>query len=134
MASIILYFVTLPILFVIDIVWIGLVANRFYKEQMGDLFAPTINWPPAVLFYLIYIAAIVFFVLTPALEKQSLWYAILAGAFLGLTAYATYDLTNLAVVRNWPLLMSVVDIIWGAFLTAAVSGVAYLIATTFLGR
>jgi len=134
MANIILYFVTLPILFVIDIVWIGLVANRFYKEQMGDLFAPTINWPAALAFYAIYIAAIVFFVLMPALEKQSLWYAVLAGAFLGLTAYATYDLTNLAVVRNWPVLMSFVDIVWGAFMTGAVSGAVYLIATTFLGR
>ena len=134
MSNIILFFVTLPLLLVIDILWIGVVANKFYREQLGVLFAPSVNWPAAILFYAIYAAAIVFFVLMPALARQSLLYAVLVGAFLGLVAYATYDLTNLAVIKDWPLVMSIADIAWGAFMTAMVSGAAFLIATSFLGR
>lgn len=129
-----LFLVALPITFIIDIVWIGLVANRFYKQEMGDMFADPINWVPAVLFYIIYLAGLMFFVVEPALVKHSLMYAVLAGAFFGLVAYATYDLTGLAVIRNWSTLLTVVDMAWGTFLTASVSGVTYLIATSFLGR
>lgn len=129
-----LYLVALPIAFVVDLLWIGVVANRFYRSELGELFAPTVNWIPAVLFYLIYIAGLIFFVLSPALAKHSLWHAVLAGAFFGLIAYATYDLTSLAVIRNWPLLMSVVDIAWGVAMTAFTSGITYFIATSFLGR
>lgn len=124
----------LPIMLVIDLIWIGVVANRFYHESLGPLFAETILWVPALIFYLIYIAGLSFFVLSPALEKHSLMYAVLAGAFFGLVAYSTYDLTNLAIIKNWPLLMSVIDIAWGTFLTALTSGAVYLIATTFFGR
>ncbi len=129
-----LFLVALPITFIIDIVWIGLVANRFYKQEMGDMFADPINWVPAVLFYIIYLAGLMFFVVEPALVRHSLMYAVLAGAFFGLVAYATYDLTGLAVIRNWSVLLTVVDLAWGTFLTASVSGVTYLIATSFLGR
>jgi len=126
--------IALPITFIIDIVWIGLVANRFYKQEMGDMFADPINWVPAVLFYIIYMAGLAFFVIEPALVKHSLMYAVLAGAFFGLVAYATYDLTGLAVIRNWSVLLTVVDMAWGMFLTASVSGLTYLVATSFLGR
>lgn len=98
------------------------------------MFADPINWIPAVLFYIIYLAGLMFFVVEPALVKHSLMYAVLAGAFFGLVAYATYDLTGLAVIRNWSVLLTVVDLAWGTFLTSSVSGITYLIATSFLGR
>ena len=114
-----LFLIALPIGLLVDLLWIGVVANRFYRSELGELFAPQVNWTAALIFYVVYIAGLVFFVLSPAIAKQSLLYAVLAGAFFGLIAYATYDLTNLATVRNWPLLMS---------------GTTYLIATTFFGR
>lgn len=129
-----LFFTALPIAFVIDMLWIGVVANRFYREQMGELFAPTIQWVPAVLFYLIFIAALTFFVIQPAVTNGSWTQALLWGAFFGLTAYATYDLTNLAVTRNWPLLMSIVDLVWGTVMSAGIATATYFIATTFFGR
>lgn len=132
--TIVLYLIAFPIAFIVDLLWIGVVANRFYRESLGEMFAPSVNWVPAVIFYLIYIAGLVFFVISPAIAKHSFVYAVGAGAFLGLIAYATYDLTNLAVIRNWPLLMSVVDIAWGVFMTALTSGATYLIATSFFGR
>lgn len=127
-----LYALVLPVAFVIDMVWIGLVANRFYREQLGDLFATNIVWPAAIIFYLFYIAALLFFAVAPAIEARSFAKALLLGAALGFTAYMTYDLTNLAVIRNWPLLMSVVDIVWGTLMSSAVAGMAYLIATKLL--
>ena len=134
MANLYLYLSVLPVLLIVDFLWIGVVAQKFYRAELGDLFAPTVNWVAAVVFYLLYAAAIVFFVVAPALERQSLVYALLAGLFLGLVAYATYDLTNLAVIRNWPLMMSIVDMAWGAVMTGAVSAAVYFIATAFLGR
>lgn len=129
-----LFLIALPIGLLVDLLWIGVVANRFYRSELGELFAPQVNWTAALIFYAIYVAGLVFFVLSPAIVKQSLLYAVFAGAFFGLIAYATYDLTNLATVRNWPLLMSLVDIAWGVFMTAFVSGTTYLIATSFFGR
>ena len=134
MANIILYLITVPLILVIDLIWLGLIAKDFYRSQLGDLFAPSINWYAAIAFYLIYASAVVFFAVLPALAKGSLLYAALVGAFLGFVAYATYDLTNLAVTRDWPLLMSLADMVWGALMTGAVSAAVFVIATTLLGR
>lgn len=134
MANIILYLVTVPLIVVIDLLWLGVIAKDFYRAQLGSLFAPSVNWYAAIAFYLIYASAIVFFAVMPALAKHSLMYAALAGAFLGFIAYATYDLTNLAVIRDWPLVMSIADIVWGAFMTGSISTLVYVIATTVLGR
>jgi uncharacterized membrane protein len=86
-----------------------------------------VNWPAAILFYLVFIGGLVFFVIQPAIEKQSLTYAIGAGAFLGFLCYATYDLTNLATLKNWPLTITVIDLIWGSVLSASVSAITYWI-------
>lgn len=85
------------------------------------------NLAAAVVFYLIFIAAMVFFVISPAVEKQSLLYALGAGAFFGLVTYATYDLTNLATLKDWPLSITVIDLSWGTFITMATS-----VATTWI--
>ncbi|PHK56795.1 hypothetical protein CR198_15855 [Enterococcus faecium] len=89
---------------------------------------------PAVLFYLLYLIGILFFIVTPALEKDSLFYAVAAGGFLGLLCYGTYDLTNLATLDNWPGFITGVDLIWGTAVTAAVSGVTVYVAQQFNWR
>lgn len=121
-----LYGVGVVTCFLLDLVWLGVVARSFYQRHIGHLLRPEVQWLPAVLFYLIYVAALVVFVVQPALEKQSLTRAVLLGAFFGLAAYAAYDLTSLALIKDFPLIAAVVDLGWGMFLSAVVSGVAYV--------
>ena len=109
----------------IDAVWLTVVANRFYKRHLGDLLLSKPNLVAAVLFYLIYIAGVVVFALTPALDRQSWLLALGYGALLGLFAYATYDLTNLATLKGFPLIVVIVDIVWGVALTGGVTALAY---------
>lgn len=123
-----LYFIALPVFFVIDMVWLGLVAKNFYRSQIGGLMKSDVNWLAAVIFYLIFIVGLVVFVVQPAMAKGTWVHALVFGALFGLVCYATYDLTNLAVTKDWPLLVTVVDLIWGAVLAAAVSTVTYVIA------
>jgi uncharacterized membrane protein len=123
-----LYAIALPVFFVIDMIWLGLVAKGFYRAQIGALMKPEVNWTAAVVFYLIFIAGLVVFVISPAVEKSSWKHALLFGALFGLVCYATYDLTNLAVAKDWPLLVTIVDMIWGSALAASVSIATYFIA------
>ncbi len=123
-----LYAIALPVFFTVDMVWLGLVAKNFYTKQIGFLMKSNINWPAAIIFYLLFIAGLVLFVISPALEKHSWVHAALFGALFGLITYATYDLTNLATLKDWPLLITIVDLIWGSVLAASVSTVAYLVA------
>lgn len=123
-----LYFIALPVFFVIDMFWLGIVAKNFYAKQIGFLMKTDINWLAAIIFYLLFIIGLVLFVVIPALEKQSLLQVILFGALFGLITYATYDLTNLATIKNWPLLVTIIDLIWGAILASSVSTITYLIA------
>lgn len=124
-----LFAIALPVFFAIDMVWLGLVAKNFYRGQIGSLMKTDVNWVAAVIFYLIFIAGLVTFVITPAIEKGSWTHALVFGAFFGLVCYATYDLTNLAVTKDWPLLVTIVDLLWGAILAASVSTVTYVIAS-----
>ena len=126
-----LYFIALPIFFGMDMVWLGLVAKNFYTKQIGVLMTPKVNWAAAILFYLLFLAGLVVFVIAPAVEKDSWIRALLFGALFGLVTYATYDLTNLATLRDWPLALAVVDLIWGMVLAASVSVGTYLIANRF---
>ena len=113
------YFITLFIFLVMDAIWLGLIAQPFYQEQIGFLLAKKANWAAAGVFYLLYVAGLVFFVVEPALRTRATpGRAALRGAFFGLVAYATYDLTNLATVDRWPLLLTAVDMAWGAALGA----------------
>jgi len=123
-----LYFITLPVFFVIDMVWLGLVAKKFYHEQIGFLMKTNTNWIAAIIFYLLFIIGLVFFVISPAVDKKNWFYALFVGALFGLLTYSTYDLTNLATLKDWPLLLTVVDIIWGMVLSASVSLISYFIA------
>ena len=123
-----LYGVGAIVCFGLDLVWLGVVARGFYQRQLGHLMRPDVRWVPAVLFYLIYVAALVVFVVIPAVEKQSLGRAVLLGGFFGLAAYAAYDLTSLALIRDYPMVAAVVDLAWGTVLSAVVSGAVYTVA------
>ncbi len=118
------YIVTFGVFFAIDIFWLGLVAPKFYSSQLGDLMTDKVNWTAALIFYLLYIVALLILIINPAVKEVSVKTALLRGALFGLVAYATYDLTNLATLKNWPLLMTVVDLIWGTFITGATAAIA----------
>ncbi len=122
-----LYLLAFVVFFLIDMVWLGLVAKDFYRRHLGAMISDKVNWPAAILFYLLFIAGLLLFVIVPAQGNalQALW----KGALFGLIAYATYDLTNLATLSNWPLTVTLVDLAWGTVLGGAVS-----FLSTFLGR
>jgi len=126
-----IYLITVPIFFVIDLIWLGILAKDFYQRRLGYLMRPQVNWSAAILFYLIFIVGIVLFAVKPALEVQSPARAVVYGALFGFFTYATYDLTNLATVRDWPVIVTVVDLIWGTVLCGAVAWGSYVISTRF---
>lgn len=119
--TVILYVLTLAVLFLVDMIWIGVVAKGFYRRHLGAFLSPKVVWPAAVLFYLLFIAGLLVFAVRPALARGEPLQALLLGGFLGLVAYATYDLTNLATFKGWPLAVTVVDLAWGTGLGAVVS-------------
>jgi uncharacterized membrane protein len=123
-----LFLIALPVFFLIDMAWLVLVAKKFYQDQIGFLMKQDINWFAAIIFYLLFIAGLVIFVISPAVEKHSWVHALLFGALFGLITYATYDLTNLATMKDWPLLVTVVDLIWGTVLASSISLLTYFIA------
>jgi uncharacterized membrane protein len=109
----------------LDFTWLGLVAKGFYREQMGHLMRADVQWPAAIVFYLIYVVAIVVLCVQPAVERQSATRAAALGALFGLAAYAAFDLTSLALLKDYPLKVALVDLAWGTILTATVSFAAY---------
>ena len=130
--SLLVYAVTLGIFFAIDLVWLGVVAKNFYRQHIGHLLADQVNWPAAVLFYLLFIGGLVFFAVKPALEAGSAARALGYGALFGLLTYATYDLTNQATMRDWPVLVTVVDLAWGTVLSATVAYLSYQVSSRAL--
>jgi len=126
-----IYFSALTFFFVIDMVWLLAIARNFYREQLGDLFTKQIIWPAAIVFYLLFVAGIVLFAVSLAIEKNSLLIALFYGALFGLISYATYDLTNLATIKNWPLTMTIVDLTWGTILSSVVATSTYLLIKWF---
>ncbi len=124
-----LYLIALPVFFIIDFIWLALVARKFYLDQLGSLMKTNINWPAALIFYALFIVGLIIFVISPAIEKKLLMHAIIMGGLFGFFAYATYDLTNLATLKNWPFTLTIVDMIWGTVLAASVSAITYLIAS-----
>ena len=121
------FFVALGSFLVVDGLWLTLIAKNFYAKHLGYLMAKNPNLLATGLFYLIYVFAMVVLVVSPGLEKGSFWSTVLSGALFGLCCYATYDLTNLATVQNWPLIVTIVDLIWGTFLSAAIAAISFLI-------
>lgn len=121
-----LYGISILFLTIIDIPWILLVARSFYVKQIGHLMADVPTLWPAFIFYALYPLALLIFIVLPELEKSSLISTVfLKGFFFGFIVYGAYDLTNHATLHNWPLAMTVVDMIWGGFLSALVSCLTY---------
>lgn len=125
------YLLTILVFFLVDIVWLGVISKNLYKNYLGHLMAPKVNWTAALIFYALFIAGLVFFVINPALAKESLVYAILAGGFFGLITYGTYDLTNLATLKDWPLNITIIDLLWGTVLNALTSGITFTVVQKF---
>lgn len=120
-----LFVLTAVVFFAIDLVWLGVVAAQFYQRQLESLLAPQVRWVPAVLFYLIFITGLLVFAVLPGLNVGSLARALALGAFLGFMAYATFDLTCLALFKDFPMLVVVVDLVWGTCLSAIVTAAGY---------
>ncbi|HME01396.1 MAG TPA: DUF2177 family protein [Solirubrobacteraceae bacterium] len=112
-----------------DLLWLGFAARDFYASRLGALLRPEPNWTPAALFYALYAFGLLVFCVTPALVTRSWREALARGALLGLVAYATYDLSNLATLQGWPLAVAVADITWGAALSAVAALAGYAAAT-----
>lgn len=125
------YSIALTVFFLIDMIWLGFVAKNFYAKHIGFLLKADVNWIAAIMFYLLFILGVVIFVITPAIDKRSWVNALMYGALFGLVTYATYDLTNLATVKNWPLIVTIVDLAWGTILSASVSIITYLVVVKF---
>ena len=124
---IISYLATTVVFFAIDMVWLGLIAKDFYRKYLGNFLSDQVNWTAAIIFYLLFIVGIFIFVIFPSYEKKSVLNAILMGALFGVFTYATYDLTNYATMKDWPLNIVFIDIAWGAILTSLVSLAGYFI-------
>ncbi|MEI8300012.1 MAG: DUF2177 family protein [Chlamydiota bacterium] len=112
----------------VDLLWLGFLAKNFYRNQIGFLMLDKIKWAPALLFYCLYIAGLVVFTIYPYLKEANWKMPLLYGAFFGLICYATYDLTNLATLKGWPLKLVIADLIWGACLSALISWATYSLA------
>lgn len=125
------YGIAIILFFSIDLFWLGFVAKKLYRENIGFLLSPTPNWYAAIIFYLLYIVGIVFFVVHPAIEKGNWKFALFAGILFGFITYATYDLTNLATIKDWPLKITIIDLIWGSVLCGTVSLLTYIVFMKF---
>lgn len=124
------YLIATTMFFVIDMIWLGLIAKNIYSKQIGFLLKTDINWVAAIIFYLLFIAGLTFFVINPALKQDKPFIsAAIMGGFFGLVTYATYDLTNLATLKNWPLSITLIDLAWGTTIGALVSSITTIIVS-----
>lgn len=127
-----LYALTVPVFFMIDLIWLGVIAKGFYQKNLSYILSPQVNWPAAIIFYLLFIAGILIFAVVPAVTKDSWQHAMLYGALFGFFTYMTYELTNLALLKDWPLNIVVIDIIWGVVLCTAVATLSFILARWLL--
>ena len=123
--------VTFVVFMGIDLVWLGFVAKNIYSKYLGYLMAPKVNWLAALVFYVIFIIGILYFVIAPSLVDRDFTQLVIRAMLFGFITYATYDLTNLATVRDWPITITIIDLIWGTSLSTSVSVISYLIITNF---
>ncbi len=131
MQTIIAWISTAAVFGAADFIWLSLMTPRLYRPAIGALMAEQPSLPAAAAFYVIYISGLVFFAVSPALERESLGRAILHGAALGFVAYATYDLSNQATLKIWDLKLTLIDLAWGTFASALAAGAAYWVAHKF---
>ena len=115
------YLLTFLVFLIVDMLWLGVIAKGIYQKYLGGFLSDNVNWTAAFIFYFIFVLGISIFAIYPSVDKNSVNNAILMGALFGFFTYATYDLTNLATLKGWPLSIVFIDIIWGSFLSAFVS-------------
>jgi uncharacterized membrane protein len=127
-----IYGTTFLVFLILDSVWLGLISPRLYQEQIGHLLAPEVNWMAAAIFYILFIAGLVYFAVKPAIEQDSWKAAVKNGAFFGLVCYATYDLTNQATMRDWPLMITAIDLMWGTFICGVSALVSFFTVSKFV--
>ncbi|MFP4286789.1 MAG: DUF2177 family protein [Candidatus Izemoplasmataceae bacterium] len=120
-----IYLIAFIVFFAIDLIWLGIIAKDLYQKTIGHLLKTDVNWVAAIIFYLIFIGGLVFFAIMPAIEKELWTQALLYGLLFGFITYATYDLTNLATLKDWPLKITLIDLAWGSFLGASTSTISY---------
>lgn len=120
-----MYMIALVVFVIIDGIWLGFIAKNLYKKEIGYLLSNNPNWAAAIIFYLLFLVGLVYFVINPGIDKESIKTILISGALFGLITYATYDLTNLATVKDWPLKVTIIDLIWGTTLSTVVSTVTY---------
>ncbi len=123
-----LYLIAFVIFLVVDMIWLVGIAKKLYSKELGFIMAPKPNLLAAGICYVIFIVGLVFFVIDPAMAKDSWSFALLVGMLFGFITYSTYDLTNLATLKNWPIRITVIDMIWGTSLGGLVSVVTFFIA------
>ncbi len=124
-----LYAVALVVFFAMDLLWLGVVARTFYTKHLGFLMREQALWPAALAFYALFLLGMVVFVIGPAVEANSIRRALVLGVFYGFITYQTYELTNYALLKNWPPVVVVVDIAWGMVLSGVVA-----VLTTWAAR
>lgn len=123
-----LFVIAIIMFMVIDLIWLAFIAKKLYKKHLGYIMSPQPKWKAAIIFYVLFIAALVIFVLLPSVDgNHTITYAMLYGALFGFITYATYDLTNLATLEGWPIKITVIDLIWGTFLGFSTSTLTYLL-------
>lgn len=128
------YVVTALVFLGIDSIWLTAMGRSWYRPRLGHILLEQYNFTPAVVFYGIYIGGIVLFAVSPAMSSERWTVAAINGALLGLVAYGTYDLTNQATIRGWPLSVTLIDLGWGSLLTAAAATIGYLVSITLAAR
>ena len=121
------YGIMLGIFLVIDFIWLTVIAKSLYAQHLGYLMAPKANLVAALIFYLLFVVGLQYFVLNPALLNGNWVSVLLSGMFFGLVTYATYDLTNLATVKDWPVLITVIDLAWGSFVSGITALLSFLV-------
>jgi uncharacterized membrane protein len=126
------YLIALAVFLAIDMVWLLVLSKKLYSEKLGYLMTKNPNLVAAFIFYMIFIAGLLFFVIQPALNQNSWQFALFAGMFFGLVTYATYDLTNLATIKDWPLVITVIDLIWGSFVSGSTAIISYLLISRMI--
>lgn len=122
-----MYIIAFIVFLLVDFIWLSAVANQFYKKHLGFLMKATPNYIAALIFYLLFMVGLVYFVIQPAIVDQNVGKLILGGLLFGLITYATYDLTNLATIKDWPIIVTVVDLAWGSVLSLVISLATYYI-------
>jgi uncharacterized membrane protein len=123
--------VTFVVFMGIDLIWLGFIAKNIYAKYLGYLMAPKVNWLAALVFYVIFIIGVLYFVIAPSLVDRDMVQLVIRAMLFGFITYATYDLTNLATVRDWPITITIIDLIWGTTLSTSVSVISYWIITNF---